>query len=173
MALHNVCSWCFHSSLDLYISALMQYSTALSIIRCIRHQVPCCVVYSVFECCHHMPTTQPPMQVKSRNKWREDPGIFAASGLINGFILFKLWISNFWPKKFVLVMCCYPVIRKCHVYKCSYALSRYAFTIIGNLVIFVCFWVLLEKLNNSPDASKLSPSTKKIFWVCIACRKCT
>ena len=62
----------------------------------------------------------------------------------------------------------------CQLYKCSpncYVLHRYAFTIIGSLVVFVCFWVLLEKLDNSQGASHISSSDKNIFWVCLACRK--
>ena len=31
----------------------------------------------------------------------------------------KLWISNFWSKSLCWLCVCYPVIRKCHVYKRS------------------------------------------------------
>lgn len=44
-------------------------------------------------------------------------------------------------------------------------LCRYAFSIIANLLMFGCFWILLEKMNHSVDVRDLSPDDKEIFWV--------
>lgn len=44
-------------------------------------------------------------------------------------------------------------------------LCRYGFSIAANLLMFGCFWVLLEKINNSVDVADLSPDDKTIFWV--------
>ena len=41
---------------------------------------------------------------------------------------------------------------------------RYTFTILANLVVFGCFWGLLENFNSSADAADLSPDDKEIFW---------
>lgn len=51
----------------------------------------------------------------------------------------------------------------------NYSLPRYhyrtAFTIAANIIVFTCFWILLEKVNNTTDTSALTPQDKKVFWV--------
>ena len=42
---------------------------------------------------------------------------------------------------------------------------RYAFTILSNVLVFSCIWVLLSKINNDTDVTNLTPNDKKIFWV--------
>lgn len=42
---------------------------------------------------------------------------------------------------------------------------RYAFTILSNVLVFSCIWVLLSKINNNTDVTNLTPNDKKIFWV--------
>jgi len=45
---------------------------------------------------------------------------------------------------------------------------RYTFTILSNLVVFSCFWVLLEKINHDVDVTNLTPNDKTLFWVSIS-----
>ena len=42
---------------------------------------------------------------------------------------------------------------------------RYAFTILSNVLVFSCIWVLLSQINNDADVTNLTPNDKKIFWV--------
>ena len=45
-------------------------------------------------------------------------------------------------------------------------LYRTTFTIIANILVFACFWILLEKINNSTDTTThLTPADKEVFWV--------
>ena len=48
------------------------------------------------------------------------------------------------------------VIIKCY---------RYGYSIVASLLMFGCFWVLLEKVNKDMDLTSLSPHDKTIFWV--------
>ncbi len=43
------------------------------------------------------------------------------------------------------------------------------FTILANVVVFGCFWALLDKFNSSVDATDLTSDDKEIFWVCKTC----
>lgn len=42
---------------------------------------------------------------------------------------------------------------------------RYTFTIAANVLVFSCFWILLEKINHDADTANLTPGDKEIFWV--------
>lgn len=42
---------------------------------------------------------------------------------------------------------------------------RNSFTLIGNVVIFGCFWGLLEHLNHDIDTANLTTKDKDIFQV--------
>lgn len=64
------------------------------------------------------------------------------------------------------IICTRRVLVEFVYYSLSLLLShRYGFSIVGNLVVFSCFWILLGKMNNSVDVEDLSPSDKPVFWV--------
>ncbi len=46
-----------------------------------------------------------------------------------------------------------------------YTTYRYTFTILANIIVFGCFWGLLEKFNHTVDATALGSDDKEIFWV--------
>ena len=60
----------------------------------------------------------------------------------------------------VYVLCSNIAFMQCSLF------SRTTFTIIANILVFACFWILLEKINNSTDTTThLTPADKEVFWV--------
>jgi len=46
---------------------------------------------------------------------------------------------------------------------------RTTFTTAANIIVFACFWILLEKINHDTNISNLTPDDKEVFWVGTLC----